>query len=158
MQIFLHQLDGSQTILEITENTDLNTLIASNNLINCRLIHQGENINTTAQLLTLNNNANLFVTADLDGGKKKKKKKVYTTKKKNKHIHKKTPGATLALYTVDGNFLLIQERATSPKLEKPAPLAAQESSWPNTGTDTIVEPATPPSRWTQKLLKRTNKS
>jgi small subunit ribosomal protein S27Ae len=103
MQIFLHQLDGSQTILEITENTDLNTLIASNNLANCRLIHQGENINTTAQLLTLNNNANLFVTADLDGGKKKKKKKVYTTKKKNKHIHKKSPGATLALYTVDGN-------------------------------------------------------
>jgi small subunit ribosomal protein S27Ae len=54
--------------------------------------------------LSLNNNSNLFVTADLDGGKKKKKKKVYTTKKKNKHIHKKLPGLTLSLYTVDGNI------------------------------------------------------
>jgi small subunit ribosomal protein S27Ae len=54
--------------------------------------------------LSLSKNANLFVTADLEGGKKKKKKKVYTTKKKNKHIHKKTPGSTLSLYAVDGNF------------------------------------------------------
>ena len=104
MQIFLHQLDGSQTIVDISENTDLNTFVASNNLINCRLVYQGETINTTAQLLSVNNNANLFVTADLDGGKKKKKKKVYTTKKKNKHIHKKVTGATLALYAVDGKF------------------------------------------------------
>jgi hypothetical protein len=55
--------------------------------------------------LTLNENSNVYVTADLDGGKKKKKKKVYTTKKKNKHIHKKTPGFTLTLYSVDGNFI-----------------------------------------------------
>jgi len=53
-------------------------------------------------LLSLYNNANLYVTGDLDGGKKKKKKKVYTTKKKNKHIHKKIPGLTLSLYSVDG--------------------------------------------------------
>jgi hypothetical protein len=38
---------------------------------------------------TLTENSNIFVDADLDGGKKKKKKKVYTTKKKGKHIHKK---------------------------------------------------------------------
>ena len=151
MQIFLHQLDGSQTIVDISENTDLNTFVASNNLINCRLVYQGETINTTAQLLSVNNNANLFVTADLDGGKKKKKKKVYTTKKKNKHIHKKVPGATLALYAVDGKFFyLFQERVTSLKLERPAHHAVQESSWPNIGTDTTVEPATPQSRWTQR--------
>jgi small subunit ribosomal protein S27Ae len=50
-------------------------------------------------------NANVYLTSDLDGGKKKKKKKVYTTKKKNKHIHKKIPGLTLSLYSVDGIFL-----------------------------------------------------
>jgi small subunit ribosomal protein S27Ae len=47
-------------------------------------------------------NANVYLTSGLDGGKKKKKKKVYTTKKKNKHIHKKIPGLTLSLYSVDG--------------------------------------------------------
>jgi len=57
-------------------------------------------------LLSLYSNANLYVTGDLDGGKKKKKKKVYTTKKKNKHIHKKIPGLTLSLYSVDGTFLI----------------------------------------------------
>jgi hypothetical protein len=71
------------------------------------LICQGEHINTTNLLLSLVDNSNVYVTADLDGGKKKKKKKVYTTKKKNKHIHKKNPGATLSLYTVDGKTFLI---------------------------------------------------
>jgi small subunit ribosomal protein S27Ae len=47
-------------------------------------------------------NANVYLTSGLDGGKKKKKKKVYTTKKKNKHIHKKIPGLTLSLYSLDG--------------------------------------------------------
>lgn len=102
MQIFLHQLDGSQTIVEITESTQLSTFINQNGLVNCRLVCQGENINSTEQLLALYENANVYVNADLDGGKKKKKKKVYTTKKKNKHIHKKIPGLTLSLYSVDG--------------------------------------------------------
>jgi small subunit ribosomal protein S27Ae len=121
MQIFLHQLDGSHTIVDISENTDLNTFIASNNLIKCRLVYQGETINTTAQLLSVNNNANLFVTGDLEGGKKKKKKKVYTSKKKNKHIHKKTPGATLSLYAVDGNFLLISGKGNVTQTRKTCP-------------------------------------
>ena len=49
-------------------------------------------------------NANVYVTGDLDGGKKKKKKKAYTTKKKNKHIHKKIKLLPLSLYAVDGNI------------------------------------------------------
>ena len=81
--------------------------MSTHNLVNCRLISQGSNINTTLLLLSLSDKSNVYVTADLEGGKKKKKKKVYTTKKKNKHIHKKTPGATLSLYTVDGRTFLI---------------------------------------------------
>lgn len=76
-------------------------------MVNCRLICQGENITTTEALLALFDNANVYVTADLDGGKKKKKKKAYTTKKKNKHIHKKIPGLTLSLYSVDGIYFII---------------------------------------------------
>jgi hypothetical protein len=41
MQVFLHQLDGSQTIVEITENTDFNNFVSQNELVNCRLICQG---------------------------------------------------------------------------------------------------------------------
>ena len=61
-------------------------------------------INNIEKLLSLEESANVFITSDLDGGKKKKKKKVYTTKKKNKHIHKKLPGLTLSLYSVDGKI------------------------------------------------------
>ena len=105
-------------------------------------------------------NANVYLTSDLDGGKKKKKKKVYTTKKKNKHIHKKLPGLTLSLYSVDGNFLhyFLKVKEMLPKPEKLAHHVVLESSWPNIGTDIIVEHATPLSRWTHKLSKRTNKS
>ena len=41
MQIFLHQLDGSQTVVEINENIDFNSFVSQNELINCRLICQG---------------------------------------------------------------------------------------------------------------------
>ncbi len=104
MQIFLHHIDGSQTIVELSQTTELSAFITEHGLVNCRLVSQGENINTTEQLLALSENANLYVNAELDGGKKKKKKKVFTNKKKNKHIHKKLPGLTLSLYAVDGNF------------------------------------------------------
>lgn len=78
--------------------------INNNNLQGFRLISQGS-ILTQETFGTLLENANVYLTSDLDGGKKKKKKKVYTTKKKNKHIHKRIPGLTLSLYSVDGTIL-----------------------------------------------------
>ena len=104
MQIFLHGLDGSQSVACIQENESFDNFVNNNNLNGFRLVCQGCNI-TEATFTTLFENANVYLTSDLDGGKKKKKKKVYTTKKKNKHIHKKTPGATLSLYSVDGTLL-----------------------------------------------------
>jgi len=62
----------------------------------------------------LNENANIYVTGDLDGGKKKKKKKVFTTKKKNKHIHKRVKLAVYSLYSVDGKGAVTQQRKTCP--------------------------------------------
>lgn len=61
-------------------------------------------------LSDLGENANLYVTGDLDGGKKKKKKKAYTTKKKNKHIHKKIKLLPLSLYAVDSKQFIIWRR------------------------------------------------
>ena len=90
--------------------------------------------------------------------KRKRKRKSTPLKRKINTSIKKPQVPPSPCTPLMVTFLLIQERATSPKLEKPAPLAAQESSWPNTGTDTTVELATPPSRWMQKLLKRTNTS
>jgi hypothetical protein len=43
------------------------------------------------------------------------------------------------------------------KTERPVHHADQESSWLNIGIDITVDPAIQLSRWTHKLLKRTNK-
>jgi len=71
--------------------------------------------------LSLNENANVYITGDLDGGKKKKKKKVYTAKKKNKHIHKKTPGAIYSLYSVDGRIFFILGKGNVTQNRKTCP-------------------------------------
>ncbi len=107
MQFFLHGLDGSQTVVSLQENESLSTLVLNNNLNGFRLVCQGTILNEDNFVSNLYENANVYLTADLDGGKKKKKKKVYTTKKKNKHIHKRTPGLTLSLYSVDGIFFIL---------------------------------------------------
>jgi small subunit ribosomal protein S27Ae len=88
----------------------------NNNLCEYRLVCQGSILTEDNLSATLFENANVYLTSDLEGGKKKKKKKVYTTKKKNKHIHKKLPGLTLSLYTVDGNiFILFRKGKCHPK-------------------------------------------
>ena len=104
MQIFLHQLDGSSSVATINENDSLEAFLINNNLCGFRLVSQGTVLTQDNLSSTLFENINVYLTSDLDGGKKKKKKKVYTTKKKNKHIHKKIPGLTLSLYSVDGTF------------------------------------------------------
>jgi len=100
----------------------------------------------------------VYVVGGLDGGKKKKKKKVYTTKKKNKHIHKRVKMGIYSLYSVDGTYLDIQAKATSPSNVKLVLPAAQALSWPSIGIATTAASATPPSRWTLKLSRRTKKS
>lgn len=99
MQIFLHLLDGSQAVAQITQETTLESLLSGFNASNCRAVYQGSCLTS---LESLSENANLYLTGDLDGGKKKKKKKVYTTKKKNKHIHKRVKLGIYTLYSVDG--------------------------------------------------------
>lgn len=107
MQIFLHGLDGSSTVASISQDESFSAFVLNNNLSGFRLVCQGTTLTEDNLSATLFENANVYLTSDLDGGKKKKKKKVYTTKKKNKHIHKKLPGLTLSLYSVDGkNFVL----------------------------------------------------
>ena len=109
MQIFLHQLDGTQQVVCINEQTTLVSLLEL--CAGSRLVYQGDNLSS---LDTLADNANVYVTGDLDGGKKKKKKKAYTTKKKNKHIHKKIKLLPLSLYAVDAKGNVTQQRKTCP--------------------------------------------
>ena len=53
MQIFIHHLDGSQQLVELSQSTDLSQFKSENGLVNCRLICQGESIATNEQLLAL---------------------------------------------------------------------------------------------------------
>jgi hypothetical protein len=129
--------------------------LACFNASGCRVVYQGTCLST---LESLSENANLYLTADLDGGKKKKKKKVYTTKKKNKHIHKRVKLGIYTLYSVDGTPFIIQAKATLPRLARPALHAVPAPSWPSIGTDTTAAFATPLSRWMPKPSRRTNKS
>lgn len=155
MQVFIHQLDGSVATADPAQFDSLQGLLASLNAEECRAVCQGSNIDSLDGLFP---NANVYLTADLSGGKRKRKKKVYTTKKKNKHIHKKIKMGIYTLYAVDSNSSTIQRRAKSLKTERPAPHADQVSSWASTGTDIIAVSATPPSRWTLKQSRRTKKS
>ena len=101
MQIFLHNLDGTQQVVQLTPEITLEQLLQEQG---SRLVCQGSILTS---LEGLNDNANVYVTGDLDGGKKKKKKKVFTTKKKNKHIHKKIKLLPLSLYSIDGMTFFI---------------------------------------------------
>ena len=116
MQIFVHLLDGSQQSVAINSDMSLEQikelLLQTGAICNLEqnLISSGIILHSSS---TLAEGSNIFVDADLDGGKKKKKKKVYTTKKKGKHIHKKEKMHTLKLYGLDGN--------TVTYLRKPCP-------------------------------------
>ena len=155
MQVFLHGLDGSVSVVNPTEFSSVDSLLLAFNAAGSRIVYQGSHLDSLDEL---QNQANLYVTGDLDGGKKKKKKKVYTTKKKGKHIHKKIKMGIYSLYSVDSNYQLIQTKEMFLNPEKLVLLADQEPSWVNIGTDTTVDSAILPSRWIQKLLRRTKKS
>jgi small subunit ribosomal protein S27Ae len=155
MQVFLHLLDGTTSLIDIQPDSTLEAILTAANSPNCRAVFEGAHL---ASLDSLRANANIYLTADLDGGKKKKKKKVYTTKKKNKHIHKRVKLGIYNLYSIDGTFYPTQAKAQCPNNAKPVPPADPAPSWPNTGTATTADSATPPSRWTQKQSRRTRKS
>lgn len=142
MQIFLHNLDGTQQVLFITESTTIQDLL--NLCPASRFVYQGAILKS---LDALTENSNIYATGDLDGGKKKKKKKAFTTKKKNKHIHKKIKLLPLSLYAVDGNTIFIQVKEISLNKERLAHHAVQELSWPNIGIVITADFATQPSRW-----------
>jgi small subunit ribosomal protein S27Ae len=99
MQIFIHHLDGNQTVVD---TTDLQSVESLQQLLGLdarvNFVHEGSIMYDLESLKEL---SNVYITSLLEGGKKKKKKKAYTTKKKNKHIHKKVKMHTLSLYSVD---------------------------------------------------------
>lgn len=113
MRIWLNQLDGTSLQAIVPNGCTLQQFIAEFNLAQSRLVCQGMNL-SESNFSLLDENSNVYVTGDLDGGKKKKKKKVFTTKKKNKHIHKRVKLAVYSLYSVDGKGAVTQQRKTCP--------------------------------------------
>ena len=107
MQVFLHHIDGSVALIDLEQVSSVSQLLESAGCSTCRVVYQGSHLSS---LETVENNANLYLTGDLEGGKKKKKKKVYTTKKKNKHIHKRVKLGIYSLYSVDGNLQITQAK------------------------------------------------
>ena len=155
MQVFVHQLDGKVATADPSQFNSLEAMLATFQSENCRAVYQGSHINSLDDLVP---NSNIYITADLSGGKRKRKKKVYTTKKKNKHIHKRVKLSFLNLYSVDSNSFPIQKKVKSQWAERFVLIADQESSWHNIGIVITADSVIPLSRWTQKLSRRTNKS
>ena len=46
MQIFIHHIDGTQSVVQIDENTTLETLLLAANASQCRAIYQGASISS----------------------------------------------------------------------------------------------------------------
>jgi len=157
MRVWLNQLDGSSSQVDIPENCTLKEFLAQHNLTGLRLVCQGSNV-TASSFGDFPDNANLYIQGGLEGGKRKRKKKVYTTKKKNKHIHRKIKMGILNLYSVDGNTKFIQARVTWLNSARPALTVVLEYSWLSIGTDITADSAIPQSRWTPKQSRRTKKS
>lgn len=100
MQIFVHHLNGSQSVVQLEGESSIVSLQQSLGLADgVTFVYNGLILQDLSSVKDL---GNVYVSAALDGGKKKKKKKAFTTKKKNKHIHKKVKMHTLKLYSVDG--------------------------------------------------------
>jgi len=156
MQIWLNQLDGSTTVVNIPSDCTLEQFIELFNLGSARLVCQGSHLNASS-FAHLADNSNVYVTGDLDGGKKKKKKKVFTNKKKNKHIHKRVKLAVYTLYSVDGIHSSIQVKAMSVNKERLVLHVDLEPLWLSIGTDIIVDSAIPQLRWMPKLLRKIKK-
>jgi hypothetical protein len=104
MRIWLNQIDGTAAQLTVLI---FQQLLEECGMTEARLVCQGSHVSEANFSELLSDGVNVYLTADLDGGKKKKKKKVYTTKKKNKHIHKRVKLGIYTLYSVDGTFTLI---------------------------------------------------
>ncbi len=109
MRVFLNRLDQSSELINLDSKEAILEFVEQYSQNGQQLVCQGSILNAT-NALEINDFANVFETAGLEGGKRKKKKKVYTTKKKNKHIHKRIKNLTLSLYSVDGRSVIIQPR------------------------------------------------
>jgi hypothetical protein len=62
MQVFLHHIDGSQSVAQINQETTLESLLESFNVSQCRVVFQGSCITS---LDSVCENANLYLTGDL---------------------------------------------------------------------------------------------
>eukprot|EP01098_Paradermamoeba_levis_P003197 TRINITY_DN1487_c0_g1_i1.p1 TRINITY_DN1487_c0_g1~~TRINITY_DN1487_c0_g1_i1.p1 ORF type:complete len:221 (-),score=55.48 TRINITY_DN1487_c0_g1_i1:141-803(-) len=130
------QVESTETVYDLKERIEAEEGIDADFQ---RLVYAGHNLEDeqTLAALGLEENATVFLSMDLCGGKKKKKK-AFTTKKKGHHKHLNVKLAVLKFYTIDGSGL-------SPEPENLAPTAVSVSSWLDIGTDLPAVSAPRPS-------------
>jgi small subunit ribosomal protein S27Ae len=106
------QVDSSETVYDLKERIEAQEGVDADFQ---RLVYAGHNLEDEQTLVAagLEENATVFLTLDLVGGKKKKKK-AFTTKKKGHHKHVNVKLAVLKFYTVDGSGNVSRTRKSCP--------------------------------------------
>ena len=118
MHIFVKTLTGKSLSLNVEptcEISEINNQIES--LIGVPseeqiLINNGKTLSGNLIDSGLQEESQIYMVVDIDGGKKKKKKKV-VAKKKKKHVHKKVKLAVLKYYKVDGDKVVRLKQQTN---------------------------------------------
>lgn len=106
------QVESTETVYDLKERIEAEEGIDADFQ---RLVYAGHNLEDeqTLAALGLEENATVFLSMDLCGGKKKKKK-AFTTKKKGHHKHLNVKLAVLKFYTIDGSGAVSRARKSCP--------------------------------------------
>jgi small subunit ribosomal protein S27Ae len=118
MHIFVKTLTGKSLTLNVeptSEISELNTQIESLMGVPSEeqiLINNGKSLSGNLIDCGLQEESEVYLVVDIDGGKKKKKKKV-VAKKKKKHVKKKVKLAVLKYYKVDGDKVVRLKQQTN---------------------------------------------
>ena len=118
MHILVKTLTGKSLSLEVNPTSDIQDL---NNQIESSmgvpseeqiLINNGKNLSGSLIECGLEENSEVYMVVDIEGGKKKKKKK-QVAKKKKKHVRRKVKLAVLKYYKVDGDKVVRLKQQTN---------------------------------------------
>ena len=118
MHIFVKTLTGKSLSLDVEPTCEISEI---NNQIEILmgvpseeqiLINNGKSLSGNLIDSGLQEESQIYLVVDIDGGKKKKKKKV-VAKKKKKHVHKKVKLAVLKYYKVDGDKVVRLKQQTN---------------------------------------------
>merc|ERR1712004_181236 len=118
MGIFVKTLTGKSLELDVEPSSqifEINNQIESSMGVPSEeqiLINNGKNLSGSLIECGLEENSEVYMVVDVEGGKKKKKKK-QVAKKKKKHVRRKVKLAVLKYYKVDGDKVVRLKQQTN---------------------------------------------